>query len=121
MIRLILAGERPQSWNKHWAGTHWTKRKKERDRVHMLVRSEIDPDNAVIFNSPVEITINVWFKSRPLDVFNIVTKPYVDALIGWYIVDDSPDHVPVTHTGSFIDKRRPRMEIEIKPVSGAPF
>lgn len=113
-VRLILKGERPQSWNKHWAGTHWSLRKQERDRVHATVRAEIDPDTAAIFENPVKITISAWFKNRPLDSPNICTKPYIDALQGWYIEDDGPAYVPVVESASYIDKRRPRVEIEIE-------
>lgn len=121
MVRIILKGERPKSWNKYWAGVHWRKRKADRDMAHMTVREAIDPDKTFIFEVPVEITVNVWFKNRPLDVWNVVTKPYIDALIGWYIVDDSMEYVPTAHTNVYIDKKNPRLEIEIKPVELAPF
>lgn len=119
-VRLILKGERPTSWNKYWAGTHWSVRKQERDRVHATVRAAIDPDKTFIFDNPVKITVSVWFKNRPLDCFNICTKPYVDALIGWYIEDDSPAFAPITMVASYIDKRRPRLEIEIEELT-VPF
>lgn len=113
-IRIILKGERPQSWNKHWSGQHWAKRKEEADRVHTLVRAEIDPDEARVFEFPVRITVSCWFKSKAQDAGNICTKPYIDALIGWYIHDDSQYYVPEVVTRSYIDKRRPRLEIEIE-------
>lgn len=121
MVRLILMKERPDSWNKYNTGVHWRKRKAEVDRVHQMVRAEIDPDEAFIFELPVHITITAWFKNRPLDSSNLYNKPYIDALVGWYIEDDDPKHVPLVTTGSFISKQRPRVEIEIRSIEPPPF
>lgn len=123
MIRIVLVGENPASWNKYWAGVHWTKRKADRDRIHLLVREQIDPETAKMFDVPVHIHINVWFKNKvvQLDAQNICNKPYIDALQGWYIEDDGPDHVPYFTSASFIDRRRPRLEIEIHPLEQPPF
>ncbi len=117
-VRIILKGEKPKSWNTYWAGVHWSARKRERDRVHMLVRAEIDPETAAIFDVPVHIWINAYFKDKrsQLDSPNVVNKPYIDALEGWYIKNDKPENVAYVTTGSFIDKRRPRVEIEIRPI-----
>lgn len=122
-VRIILKGEKPDSWNKYNTGVHWSKRKAETDRVHQIVRTAIDPDKAKIFDVPVHIHITAWFKDgrEQLDAWNIYSKPYVDALQGWYIEDDSPKHVPYGTAGSFIDKRRPRVEIEIRPIEEPPF
>ncbi len=118
MITLVLLGEKPKSWNEYWSGVHWTKRKKERDRVHWLVRSVIDPDKAKIFDSPVHIYIYAYFKDKreQLDSPNIVNKPYIDALEGWYIVNDKPEHVPIVSTSSLLDRENPRLEIKIFPL-----
>lgn len=86
----------------------------------MVVREAIDPDAAFVFDGPVKITMSVWFKNRPIDAQNIANKPYIDALIGWYIEDDGPEFVPVVEFASYIDKRRPRVEIEISKLS-VPF
>jgi hypothetical protein len=42
-MKIILNDEQPISWNSLYAGKHWTHRKREADRVHMLVRAAIDP------------------------------------------------------------------------------
>jgi len=113
-VRIILDGERPQTWNKYWSGQHWAVRKADADRVHMLVRAAIDPSKAFIYDNPVKITISVWFKSHPQDAPNICTKPYIDALQNWYIEDDNPKFLPRVEAASYVDKRRPRLEIEIE-------
>ena len=118
MVKLVLPGEKPKSWNAYWSGVHWTKRKKERDRVHWLVRSMIDPNTAHIFDVPVHIHINAFFENKrlQLDAGNIANKAYIDALEGWYIESDKPEFVRFVTTGSFIDKESPRLEIEIIPL-----
>jgi Holliday junction resolvase RusA-like endonuclease len=84
------------------------------------VRSQIDPDKAELFEWPVRITISCWFKNKPQDADNICTKPYIDGLIAWYIEDDNPYFVPEVVTRSYIDKRSPRLEIEIQELN-VPF
>jgi hypothetical protein len=101
-VRLNLKGERPDSWNGYWAGMHWTKRK-------------------AVFDVPVHITIITYFKNRPKDAPNVCTKPYIDALIGWYIEDDDIKHLPKVTSEAYIDKRSPRMIIEIEPIKEPPF
>ena len=52
-ITLTLIDEKPISWNKMYAGLHWSKRKDEADRVHLAVRVALDSD-WLIFENPVE-------------------------------------------------------------------
>jgi hypothetical protein len=117
---IVLPGERPESWNKHWQSKHWTQRKKERDRVHLVVRSAIDVDTAALYEGQVDIVITAFYettgRSQQIDSPNVVNKPYIDALIGWYLVDDDPIHLRYVTTGSFIDNKNPRTIIEIIPV-----
>ena len=117
---IILPEERPKSWNTFWAGTHWTKRKKEADRVHLVVRSYIDPDTAKVYDVPVDILVIGFYdtsgRKKLLDSGNIVSKPYVDALIGWYIKDDSREFVRRVSTQSEVDNNNPRTVIIIEPV-----
>ena len=113
-VTLVLENERPKSWNKYWSGMHWTERTRERNRVHQLVRSQIDPDAAKIFPVPISITVTVYFKNKPQDISNLCLKPYEDSLIGWFIKDDGPEHVASITTRSRIDPERPRMEIELE-------
>lgn len=113
-MKITLDGERPFSWNKYWAGLHWAKRSEEKERVKLLVRSVIDPD-CQPFTQPVNLTFTVYFKNRPQDASNICVKPYEDALIGWLLTDDNPEHVASVTTIPRKDKNNPRMEIEITP------
>jgi len=119
MIKLVLPDEKPKSWNEYWSGVHWTKRKRERDRIHLVVRSVIDPNKAKIYDVPVRININAYFKDKrvQLDAGNIANKAYIDALEGWFIVNDKPEYVRFVQTGSFIDRENPRIEIEIIPIT----
>ena len=114
---LILPNERPMSWNEMYAGLHWSARKAEVDRVHMLVRASIDPDWPT-YKKPVAITITAYFKAKrgQLDASNIAAKLYEDGLIGWLIVDDKPEFVRSMTTVSLLDKNNPRVEIEIREV-----
>jgi hypothetical protein len=109
---IVLPGERPCSWNKFNTGVHWTKRKKEVDRVHMVVRAALTGDETP-YTHPVDIQFVAYFDKRPLDASNIYVKPYEDALKGWLIVDDSPKYVRSVKALSAISRQNPRMEIII--------
>lgn len=111
---IILEGERPKTWNKYWAGVHWSIRKDEADRVHAIVRAAIDP-NVQMFDVPVNIRVTTYFKGQMQDSPNTCTKPYIDALIGWFIYDDSPKYLDEVITRSRKDNDNPRVEILITP------
>ena len=111
-MKIVLDGERPFSWNKYWSGMHWSKRSAEKDRVKLLVRSELEP-SVQMFTDPVEIHVRAFFKGNVQDCSNVCIKPYEDALIGWLIEDDSPAHVTAVRVESHKHNKRPRVEIEI--------
>jgi hypothetical protein len=102
------------SWNKFYSGIHWSKRKKEADRVHLAVRSAIDP-NWPMFKYRVEIEVRVYFRNLAvmLDWANIPAKLYEDGLIGWLIKDDSPEFVVGGRVYSLLDRVNPRVEIDV--------
>ena len=108
---IVLYGERPQSLNNWYSGQHWTKRKREASRVHSLVRAQLG--GCKTFTTPVCITVTAYFKSRPQDASNIVAKLYEDALIGYVLIDDSPQYVRSMTTESRIDRINPRVEIRV--------
>ncbi len=114
-ITLILDDEQPISWNKMYAGLHWSNRRDEAARVHMVVRAAINPDWPM-FDKPVAITVRGYFKNKrvQLDASNIPAKIYEDGLIGWLIKDDKPQYVRSMTTVSLLDRTKPRVEIEIK-------
>jgi hypothetical protein len=116
-VTLTLDGEQPMSWNKMYAGLHWSSRHEEADRVHLAVRISLDPDWPM-FEQPVAITIRAYFKNKrvQLDASNVPAKLYEDGLIGWLIKDDSPKYVRSMTTVSLLDRNNPRVEIEIEEV-----
>lgn len=119
-VVLVLEGERPLSWNKLYSGTlHWTERSEEKNRVRLTVRTAFDPQKATVFTTPVAITVKAYFADgrRLLDADNIASKFYIDALIGWYIEDDTPQYVASVCTFSQMDRENPRVEIHITPVN----
>lgn len=117
IITLTLEDEQPMSWNKMYAGLHWSERKAEASRVHLAVRVALDP-NEDMFDTPVAITVRVHFKNKgvQLDCSNIPAKLYEDGLIGWLIKDDKPEYVRSMTTISLIDRQNPRVEIDISEV-----
>lgn len=116
-LLIVLHGEKPYSWNRFYAGTHFHERKRMAHAVHALVAGFL-PVNAEVYTVPVDITITAYFKSRPLDADNIVGKLYIDGLKGKILQDDNPRWVRSVKTVSLMDKALPRVEIEIVPVEG---
>jgi hypothetical protein len=102
------------TWNTFYAGSHWTKRKSEAERVRVIVLSGLDPD-VEIYQVPVNLTVTVYFKSHPQDPDNICAKLYIDALKDRVIEDDTPRHITSVTTRSRVDRENPRVEIEIQP------
>ena len=86
-VVIQLQGERPMSWNTFYSGKHWSVRKDEADRVHMLVASKCL--DYTPFTRPVDIRFYVGFKNHPQDPDNIAVKLYIDGLKGRVIVDDT--------------------------------
>ena len=115
-VIITLPNERPQSWNKSYAGQHWAKRKAEVERIRMAVRAVIDPETCQVFAGQVDITVTVFFDKRPLDADNVPAKFYVDACKGWILEDDDQHHVRSVRTVSLLDPQQPRVVIEIRPV-----
>lgn len=115
LSKIVIPGERPQSWNGLYSGkVHWSARSAEKDRVRQVVRAAVDMDQAAVQARPVEISLVAFFQKRPLDADNIAAKLYIDALKGIFIEDDSPKYVSAVTTASRIDRKNPRVEIEIR-------
>jgi len=111
---IVLKGERPSfSWNQYYAGMHWTKRKKEADRVHEVVQANL-PRPCMVYEVLVSVTVTVWFEKNPFDSDNIPAKLYVDGLRGHLLVDDDRRYVKSVKTEAAVDKRNPRTEILIE-------
>lgn len=115
-FRLTLYGERSVSWNTY-LGKHWRTRQKEAIRVKNLVRSIVlsSLSDFEIFDTAVDISVTVRFKSRPQDCSNICEKYYEDALIGLLVEDDSPEFVRSSTTISLLDRDNPCVEVTLAP------
>lgn len=116
-VTIVIPNEQPMSWNKMYAGIHWSKRKAEADRVHLMVRATLDPDWPV-FDGLVRIEVRVYFKNLrvQLDPDNICSKVYIDGLKGWLILDDNAKHIRSVESVSLVDRESPRVEIIIAEV-----
>lgn len=116
-MTIVLPGERPWSWNRFYAGAHWAVRRREVERVRLAVRAALPwaVVNGVGWpaTGPVAVELRVYFDRQPQDADNICTKLYVDALKGWCIVDDGPAWVTRVTPVSLVDKRQPRVELEL--------
>lgn len=114
---IVLDGERPPSWNKYYAGVHYRERKRDADRMHLLMIAALNGRPARIVK-PVEITVTAYFKGRQLDSDNIVAKGYVDGLVrAGLLVNDTPRYVDSVTTRSRKDKHRPRVEIVVRELA----
>ena len=127
-MKIVLEGERPWSWNKMYAGVHWTKRKEEADRVHGLLMWKLQQtanlsggamlykmdSSPLLFKGRVDISVVAYFKNRPLDPDNITSKFYIDGLVGEVIEDDTREFVRKVTTQSEVDKENPRVEIIVE-------
>ena len=91
-INLKVTGE--YGLNKIYAGVHWSKRKRQAEEIHALVRSELARQRIRkrIFEKPVRLKF--YYNSR-LDISNhgYITKMLEDALKGYFIADDSRKYV----------------------------
>lgn len=110
-VKIIIPDEKPLSWNMVYAGSHWSVRQLEKDRVkYRIIENATHPE---IFVTRVDIFIVAYFSGRPYDSDNIFDKIYVDGLKGLYLKDDSPQYVRYVATRSEKDANNPRLEIEI--------
>jgi len=122
-MKIVLLDERPISWNKFYAGMHWSVRKDEADRVHQLVWATLHEFDDMPyqytdfkFSDRVDIHTTVYFKNRPQDPDNICSKLYIDGLIGTVIENDTRQFVRKVTVQSEIDREEPRIEIKIEEV-----
>ena len=70
MSKIILTGLPKVSLNLFYAGVHWTKRKKLKDKYKLLIKSQFKQVLSKDKKYEVEYTFN--FKTRPLDASNCV-------------------------------------------------
>lgn len=112
-----MQGERPPTWNKFYAGKHWTVRSKMKDRIRRAVTEAVAEqygENIPQFRGkPVDVTVRAYYKHHPADSDNIADKLYIDALVEiGIIVDDDPRYVRLTTTQSI--PNAPEFSVEIQ-------
>jgi len=69
-MKIILTNLPKVSLNLFYAGVHWTKRKKLKDKYKLLIKSQFKQVLSKDKTYEVEYTFN--FKTRPLDASNCV-------------------------------------------------
>lgn len=91
-IEITIPDYRAVSWNKLYAGQHWSKRTEMKLLAKALVREQLDP-NQQPFQEPVDISIIAVYKHHPVDSDNVCDKILIDALKDFVIVDDDIAYV----------------------------
>jgi hypothetical protein len=80
--------------NKLYAGTHWTKRKRQADFIHSLVQTTLYANKVprMPFNKPVRVCIS--YNSRlDIDNHSYLSKLIIDGLKGYLIEDDTKKYL----------------------------
>jgi len=125
--KLVLRDTLP-SWNKIYAGVHWTKRKKLADYWHEIVKWELITNRIGkkeyeknLKNIPLHIVITCYFanKTKMLDADNICAKLAIDGLVGTLLPDDNYRIINRVTTRTELDRTNPRTEIDINRVNYA--
>ena len=121
-MKIILPGCRPLSWNSIYQSKHWSYRKTYVDDAHAEVYSALNSMGIAplsgknIIQQRVDIRLTGYYKNRIVDADNLCSKIFLDPLKGILLVDDSPKYVRSVTTQCEIDKKNPRLEIEIIPI-----
>lgn len=100
-----LPGERPISWNQFYESKHWIFRKNAADTAHQLIAyvlrdMGITPYKPRFFETPVDITIIMFYTKRAMDSDNINGKILIDGLKKLVLYDDDPRYVRKVTTWS---------------------
>jgi len=112
----IIIDEVPLSKNAY-INLHWSKRAKYKERIFWLIYKETDL-NEYTFKK-ASVTFNIYFKTkRRRDVQNFVGGgliAWLDVLVDLNIIaDDSYEVIGQPLVFFYIDKNKPRTEIEIE-------
>ena len=80
--------------NKIYAGVHWTKRQRQANFIHLLVRSELQRQKVRKHIYKKRVRLEFYYNTR-LDVSNhgYITKLIEDSLKGYFFIDDSRKYV----------------------------
>lgn len=117
MLTITIPNERAPSWNKMYAGMHWSKRVELAQTIWWKVYAAM-PHNAKMFDVPVDVSIVATYKGRIVDSDNVVGKIFIDAIKGKLIRDDDPRYVRRVTTESKHGKHN-SVTIQLTPVEDA--
>jgi Holliday junction resolvase RusA-like endonuclease len=112
-MKIILNGENPPSLN-DYLGKHYRVRKAESDRIRWIIKEAL-PTDCPQFKA-CTILFSAYFKKSGRDADNIICKYYIDALKGLLFPDDNINVVRMVSMQGFMDKKNPRLEIEVKEI-----
>lgn len=121
-MKIILPGCRAPSWNKIYSSPHWTVRRDLAAEAHSEVYSALNSmgihplSGKNLFRQRVDINLVAYYDKRIVDADNCCAKIFIDGLKGIIILDDSPKYVRRVSTQCEIDRKNPRLEIEILPI-----
>lgn len=82
------------SLNSIYSTSHWTKRKRQSEQVHNLVRLSLISQRIpkILFESPIKI--DFWWNSKlDLDNHGYLAKLIIDGLKGYLIKDDTKKYI----------------------------
>lgn len=111
---LLIENQKLPSWNQFYSGMHWSNRKALAEQWHWIVR-EVAGNTS--FEKPVDITVRVFVSHHPQDPDNLCDKLLIDGLVhANVLMSDDYGRVRSVTTMSLIDKKNPRIEVEISDV-----
>lgn len=117
-MKIILPGEYPVSWNKFYAGSHWTYRRILAEDIHQKVVIALFQMGITSSTPPLDYRVNIkiiaYYKTTHIDSDNIPAKIYIDGLKGIVIKDDSPVYVGAVTVRSQRTTGKQRVEISIE-------
>lgn len=117
---LTLEGFRPKSINAV-LGKHWTTVHRERTRTQQAVVLALTGKNPRMFAERVNVRIDTYYSHKPQDAQNPLSHKWlIDALIGLWFQDDSPEWINEVTTASHVDKAMPRVVVSAAVVE-VPF
>ena len=118
----ITIKDKCPSWNKLYAGLHWTKRKKMADDIHELVYWAVyeskNKPKVLPYKNPVFLEYEVRYKGkRRHDADNCAVKMYCDGLVhSGILAEDDYEHVVGYSVMIFIGQDEDSVTINIKEV-----
>jgi hypothetical protein len=111
---LLLQGAQPPSRNATQR-MHWSARHRLYKRIQATVKRALAVhalDSRFPLQQHATLTMRVYFAARRYDVDNVDAKPYIDALKGSLLVDDTPRYLQ-SHIEVYRDRADPRIELHL--------